>query len=213
MDRVSNHVDFSNTMQDFYPLNHGFACIVFSHNLLIIQHMNCYFGTSCMLTYYTKICIQQLKGEHLTSSMTLLTYCLLYSPIYFTSQQVQELSNSKSLKDITLCTVTLTVNNKIGKVYSLEYTDIPKVFFTPHHVGPCCTNVIRGHCCVQIILSLMLSQAIVTQCLPTITLGCSCPDVIWGRCHCCQKRGTVMDGPRSEFYFLKEVYLCISCPR
>jgi hypothetical protein len=29
---------------------------------------------------------------------------------------------------------------------SLEYTDIPKVFFTPHNVGHCCTNVIRGYC-------------------------------------------------------------------
>jgi hypothetical protein len=37
--------------------------------------------------------------------------------------------------------------NKIGKVYSLEYTNIPKVFFTPHHVGRCCNNAIRGHCC------------------------------------------------------------------
>jgi hypothetical protein len=29
----------------------------------------------------------------------------------------------------------------------LEYADIPKVFFTPHHVGHCCTNVVPGHCC------------------------------------------------------------------
>jgi hypothetical protein len=59
--------------------------------------------------------------------------------------------------------------NKFGKMYSLEYTDIPKAFFTPHHwrwrqkgdqesnkfyncikgnsgiLGHCCTNVIRGH--------------------------------------------------------------------
>jgi hypothetical protein len=25
--------------------------------------------------------------------------------------------------------------DKIGNVYCLEYTDIPKVFFTPHHGG------------------------------------------------------------------------------
>jgi hypothetical protein len=31
---------------------------------------------------------------------------------------------------------------KTGKVYSLEYADIPKVFFTSHHVGHCCTDVI-----------------------------------------------------------------------
>jgi hypothetical protein len=28
----------------------------------------------------------------------------------------------------------------------LEYTDIPKEFFTPHHVGYYYTNFIRGHC-------------------------------------------------------------------
>jgi hypothetical protein len=27
--------------------------------------------------------------------------------------------------------------NKIGTVHSLEYTDITKAFFTPHHVGLC----------------------------------------------------------------------------
>jgi hypothetical protein len=34
---------------------------------------------------------------------------------------------------------------RIGKMYSLEYTDIPKVFFTPLPVGHCCTNVIPGN--------------------------------------------------------------------
>jgi hypothetical protein len=38
--------------------------------------------------------------------------------------------------------------NKIEKAYSLEHTDIPKAFFTPHHLGHCLTNAIRGHCCV-----------------------------------------------------------------
>jgi hypothetical protein len=36
--------------------------------------------------------------------------------------------------------------NKTGKVYSLDYTDISEVFFTPHYVGHCCTNVIWGQC-------------------------------------------------------------------
>jgi hypothetical protein len=27
-----------------------------------------------------------------------------------------------------------TSNGKIGKLYSLEYNDIPKVSFTPHHI-------------------------------------------------------------------------------
>jgi hypothetical protein len=35
--------------------------------------------------------------------------------------------------------------NKIGKVYSLDNIDIPKVFFTSHHVGHFCTDVIQGH--------------------------------------------------------------------
>jgi hypothetical protein len=35
--------------------------------------------------------------------------------------------------------------NKFEKVSSLEYSDIPKVFFTPNHVHHYCT-VIRGYC-------------------------------------------------------------------
>jgi hypothetical protein len=38
--------------------------------------------------------------------------------------------------------------NKTGTVYTLQFTDIPKALFTPHHVGRCCTDAIRGHCCV-----------------------------------------------------------------
>jgi hypothetical protein len=38
--------------------------------------------------------------------------------------------------------------NKIKKVYSLEYTNIPKAFFTPRHLGRCCTSVIPTHYCV-----------------------------------------------------------------
>jgi hypothetical protein len=37
---------------------------------------------------------------------------------------------------------------KIGNVYSSEYTHIPKVFFTSRYIRRCCTDVIRGHCCV-----------------------------------------------------------------
>jgi hypothetical protein len=33
-------------------------------------------------------------------------------------------------------------SNMSGKVYSLEYTDIPKVLFMRHHIGYCCINVI-----------------------------------------------------------------------
>jgi hypothetical protein len=34
---------------------------------------------------------------------------------------------------------------KIGNVYSMQYTDISKVFFTPHHVLHCSTNAKRGY--------------------------------------------------------------------
>jgi hypothetical protein len=45
----------------------------------------------------------------------------------------------------TLPVLDNTRQNKIEKMYSLEYNDIPKVFLTPHHVGNCCTNVIQDH--------------------------------------------------------------------
>jgi hypothetical protein len=37
--------------------------------------------------------------------------------------------------------------NKIENMYSLEYTDIPKVFFMPPLTGRRSTDVIQGHCC------------------------------------------------------------------
>jgi hypothetical protein len=55
-------------------------------------------------------------------------------------------------------------SNRIGRVYSLEYTDIPKVFFTSHHVGA--------------IVSLISSKTFVAQqCVQTNTLGHSCSNV------------------------------------
>jgi hypothetical protein len=32
-------------------------------------------------------------------------------------------------------------------VYSLECTDIPKVFYTPYNLSHCCINVVPGYCC------------------------------------------------------------------
>jgi hypothetical protein len=58
---------------------------------------------------------------------------------------------------------------KIGKMYSLEYTDISKVFFTVHHVGRCCT-VIRGRCCTEMPSGHCCANAEVTVaqlCVPT----------------------------------------------
>jgi hypothetical protein len=69
-------------------------------------------------------------------------------------------------------------------VYSLEYTNIPKVFFVPCYIGHCCTNVIRwygctfGHSCTNainallclFILAQMWSKVIVVQqCVPAVT--------------------------------------------
>jgi hypothetical protein len=42
------------------------------------------------------------------------------------------------------CKFSSFFTDKNGKVYSLEYTDIPKVLFTPYHVSHCCT-VTRVH--------------------------------------------------------------------
>jgi hypothetical protein len=36
--------------------------------------------------------------------------------------------------------------HKIGKLYSLEYSDILKMFFTPHNRGYGCSYVIQGQC-------------------------------------------------------------------
>jgi hypothetical protein len=42
----------------------------------------------------------------------------------------------------------LHCNNKIGRLYSFEYTDTPEVLFKPNHEGHrWITNVIRDHCC------------------------------------------------------------------
>lgn len=37
-------------------------------------------------------------------------------------------------------------NDKDGKIYSLQNTDIPKEFVVSHHVDHYCTNVIQGDC-------------------------------------------------------------------
>jgi hypothetical protein len=50
---------------------------------------------------------------------------------------------SKTSNSITGLSLT-----KNGNTYSLEYTYIQKVFFTPHHVGHFFTNTIRRHSCV-----------------------------------------------------------------
>jgi hypothetical protein len=56
--------------------------------------------------------------------------------------------------------------NNTGKVYSSEYTEIPKVFFTPHHAGHCCTNVIPGHC----FASMHFNNEVGSHCCATVTL-------------------------------------------
>jgi hypothetical protein len=75
------------------------------------------------------------------------------------------------------CRCFVILLNKIGKVYSLEYTDIPKVFFTPHHVGHCSTKTIRCNCCT---LGYSCTYVIRSQCC---SLGHSCTNAI--RCNRC----------------------------
>jgi hypothetical protein len=55
--------------------------------------------------------------------------------------------DSKNLRNVgnTAHIHAVSSRNKIGNVYSLAHIDIPKVFFTPHHVGSWCTDVIRGY--------------------------------------------------------------------
>jgi hypothetical protein len=62
--------------------------------------------------------------------------------------------------------------NKIGKAYSLEYTEIPKMFFTPHHRrwrqqgnqgNNKCDNGIQSHCWNHVI------RGHLQQCDPTMT--------------------------------------------
>jgi hypothetical protein len=76
-------------------------------------------------------------------------------------------------------TVTSTQRNKIKSVYAVWYTGIPKVF-TPHNVGPCCTNVVRGHYCV---LGHSCTTATPDLCC---VLGYSCTNAIKGHAlqHC-----------------------------
>jgi hypothetical protein len=37
---------------------------------------------------------------------------------------------------------TMVSLDKVGEVYYLEFTEIPGVFFMPHHRGYCCTDVV-----------------------------------------------------------------------
>jgi hypothetical protein len=54
-------------------------------------------------------------------------------------------------------------------VYSLECFDIPKLFFTLHHVGHCCTNVARGYCCAESHSYTNEIRDLVQHCVPTVT--------------------------------------------
>lgn len=57
-------------------------------------------------------------------------------------------------------------------VNSLEYKYIPNLFFTPHHVGRVCINVIQGHCCV---LGYSCTNVTPDDCCATMeTLGSNC---------------------------------------
>lgn len=105
----------------------------------------------------------------------------MYVPLVTSSCMISVQSFFKIRQFVKHCrevpyTTTMTLSslskgislNKGVQVYSLEYTDIPKVFFAPHHgrwrqqsdqgnskgnrgkrgvQGNCCNSVIRGRCC------------------------------------------------------------------
>jgi hypothetical protein len=77
-------------------------------------------------------------------------------------------------------------------VYSSEYTDIPKVFFTPYDVSYCCMNVIRGHCCATVYqqwpLCPLLLSVVFQQLSPFM-------QVVYPRTENAKDRQTNMDGP------------------
>jgi hypothetical protein len=74
-----------------------------------------------------------------------------------------------------------TKTYEIGKIYSFEYTDIPKVFFTSYNLCRCCTNVTRRHCCV---LGHSYTNVIPGHCCTTL---CSNNGKPWT--HCCVAMG------------------------
>jgi hypothetical protein len=48
-------------------------------------------------------------------------------------------------------------------MYSLEHTDVPKVFVKSHHIGHSFTNVIRGNCCATMCSSDELFQLLLNN--------------------------------------------------
>jgi hypothetical protein len=69
-------------------------------------------------------------------------------------------SGSQFLPSLTLAEVQEI--NKIGKTYSLEYNDIPKMFFTPHHAG---------------LVALMSSEVILSNSVPAMPFSHCCVPV------------------------------------
>jgi hypothetical protein len=51
---------------------------------------------------------------------------------------------SRDVRPQLVWTSKFPLINEIGKVYSFEYDDISKVFFTPPHISPRYMNVILG---------------------------------------------------------------------
>jgi hypothetical protein len=63
----------------------------------------------------------------------------------------------------------------IWKVNSLENSDIPKVFLTPHYVDHCCPNAIRGQC-----------RATMSSCHSCTVIWSHCLAIMYGLVsHCC----------------------------
>lgn len=75
--------------------------------------------------------------------------------------------------------------NKVGRMYSLEYTDVPKVFLMPHLVGYCSTNVIVEH-----------------QRAVTVSMG-YCINMIRGHCCACSDLGSNCFATSLSHHFTK----------
>jgi hypothetical protein len=99
------------------------------------------------LSFFLWCCLSSLE-------MDALKWKCIYSisRLYFKSYQYIHWDNINKQtlhSDLFPFHQTDRILDKIGKVYSLEYTDIPQELFMLHHACHCCTNMIWGHCCAS----------------------------------------------------------------
>jgi hypothetical protein len=104
------------------------------------------------------------------TSLPLLRWTFLLFEVYFIEATFRELALLPSSGDCHYNGVSQPspLIWTISERCTLWSTYIPKVFFRSHHVGHCCTNVIRGDCFVS--FDNDLSSHFAQQCVPTIGL-------------------------------------------